>query len=184
MRLTFLAMALALGIAPNITWAAGGDGGGGSGEPPEETQTSKDCKKSEIWDEKAKKCAPAQESRFDDDTRYRAVRELAWAGQPERALTVLATMTEGDTDRVLTYKGFAHRKAGRMKTGLKFYALALAQNPDNILARSYLGQAYVQLGKLDLAREQLVQIRARNGDGGWAEASLARAIDSGQGSDY
>lgn len=178
MRKFLLLTGLVLSLSPNLGWAAGGDGGS-EGEPTP-TQTSKDCKKTEIWDEKAKKCAPAQESRFDDDTRYRAVRELAWSGQPERALLVLATMSEGDSDRVLTYKGFAHRKAGRLKVGLKHYARALDQNPDNILARSYLGQAYVEMNKLDLARAELSEIRARGGAGSWAEASLAKAIKSGK----
>ena len=175
MRYAFIVAGLMIGMSSGFALAAGGS----SDTSPEPTQTSKDCKKTEIWDEKTKKCAPAQESRFDDDDRYRAVRELAWAGHPERALLVLATMSEGDSDRVLTYKGFAHRKAGRLEEGLLHYARALTQNPDNILARSYLGQAYVEMNEMDLARQELAQIQARGGAGTWAEQALASAIKTG-----
>lgn len=182
MRNIALIAGLTIGLTSGFAWAAGGGSGGeggGSTDAPAATQTSKDCKKTEIWDEKAQKCAPAQDSRFNDDDRYRAVRELAWVGQPERALSVLATMQEGDSDRVLTYKGFAHRKAGRLEEGLLHYARALAQNPDNILARSYLGQAYVEMNEMELARQELAEIQARGGAGTWAEASLAQAIATG-----
>lgn len=175
MRGFIFAAGLTVSLGSGFAFAAGTE----TESAPAETQTSKDCKKTEIWDEKTEKCLPAQESRFDDEDRYLAVRELAWSGQPERALLVLATMSEGDSDRVLTYKGFAHRKAGRLEEGLLHYARALSQNPDNILARSYLGQAYVEMNEMDLARQELAQIQARGGTGTWAEAALARAIDTG-----
>jgi Flp pilus assembly protein TadD len=148
-------------------------------DPPTPTQTSKDCKDAQVWDEKTKKCVDPKEGRLDNDTLYKAVRELAYAGRPEEALTVLSAMTEGDTDRVLTYKGFANRKAGRMQEGLEYYHMALAKNPDNFLTRSYLGQAYVELGQMDAARDQLRAIRTRGGQGTWAEASLSEAIRTG-----
>jgi len=39
----------------------------------------------------------------------------------------------------------------------------LTEDPDNTLARSYLGQAHVAQGDLGAARDQLRQIRARGG---------------------
>ena len=152
--------------------------------PPTPTQTSKDCTKDQIWDEKTKTCTEAKDSSFNDDTRYDAVRELAWSGQPERALLVLASMNEGESDRVLTYLGFAHRKAGRVEEGLAFYDKALAQNPDNRLARSYLGQLYVEMAEIELASLQLDEIRARGGAGTWAETALADAIRTGKTLNY
>ena len=68
--------------------------------------------------------------------RFLVMRELAYAGRPDEALRVLASMSEGKTDRVPTYLGFANRKAGRLQAGLSFYAQAFNQNPDNIQARS------------------------------------------------
>lgn len=173
MRLTAIGLAIFL-AGPALAV------GGNDTAPPQPTQTSKDCTKDQIWDEKSKTCTDAKDSRFDNDTRYAAVRELAWAGQPERALIVLAAMDEGETDRVLTYKGFANRKAGRIEEGLQHYEHALAVNPDNILARSYLGQLYVDMAELDLARLELAEIRTRGGQGSWAETALAEAIATGR----
>ena len=88
-------------------------------------------------------------------------------------------MTEGQTDRVLTYMGFASRKAGDLEAGLGYYQAALAQNPDNLLTRSYLGQAYVEMNEMVLAKAQLAEIVARGGAGGWPEQSLRKAIETG-----
>jgi hypothetical protein len=49
-------------------------------------------------------------------------------------------------------------------------------NPDNLLARSYMGQALVEQGQVDLALAQLSEIRMRGGRGTWAETSLANAV--------
>ncbi|MBS0565107.1 MAG: tetratricopeptide repeat protein [Proteobacteria bacterium] len=168
--------ALMVGLAlPGVALAAGG----GSSSPPQPTQTTTKCKKAEVWDQKTQKCVPAQSGQLDNDTLYAAARELAYAGRPDDALVVLQAMTEGQTDRVLTYMGFANRKAGRMDEGMKYYQAALAQNPDNILARSYMGQAYVQMGNMQLADAQLDEIVARGGAGTWAEQSLRQAIQTG-----
>ena len=174
MRYAILSLALVLAAPPAL--AVGGD----DATPPTPTQTSKDCTKAQIWDEKSKTCIDAKDSRLDNDTRMQAVRELVWAGQPGRALDVLDTVTEGDTDRVLTYRAFALRKAGQIEAGLQGYARALQVNPDNILARSYLGQLYVEMTELDLARAELDQIRMRGGSGTWAETALAEAIRTGR----
>ncbi len=174
MRLTLAAAALAL--LPAAAFAAGDN----DSEPPKETKTSTECTGGQVWDEKTKSCTEAKSGALDNDTLYRAVRELAWADRPEDALIVLSAMTEGDTDRVLTYKGFANRKAGRLEEGLAFYDAALKKNPDNLLTRSYQGQAYVLMGEVELAQLQLDEIRARGGAGTWPETALASAISTGQ----
>ena len=85
---------------------------------------------------------------------------------------------------MLTYLGFAHRQSGDVDLGMAYYEQALAKNPNNLLARSYMGQAYVKLGALEKAREQLTEIRTRGGRLTWAEVSLAQAIKSGVGYSY
>ena len=167
-------------LLPFAALAAGSD----DTEPPPATQTSTECVKGQVWDEATQSCVDAESGQLDDDTRFRAVRELAWAGRPEDALIVLSAMTEGQTDRVLTYIGFANRKAGRMAEGLAAYDAALALNPDNLLCRSYLGQAYVEIGRIDLAQLQLDEIRARGGAGLWAETALQSAIQTGETHSY
>ena len=171
---------LAMTCLPHLAFAAGSD----DMQPPAPTETTTKCAEGEVWDEKTKACTPPEDAGLDDDTRFGAVRELAHADRPQDALRVLASMREGKTDRVLTYLGFATRKTGRMNEGLAFYAAALDQNPDNLLARSYLGQAYVELGKTDLAAAQLSQIRARGGRDTWAATALWRALASGRTSNY
>ena len=165
---------------PFAAFAAGSD----DTAPPTVTQTSEDCKDGQIWDEKTKLCVAPETTGMNDDQRFLAVRELAYAGRPDDALRVLASMTEGKTDRVLTYLGFANRKAGRLEEGLAYYAQALSQNPDNIQARSYLGQAYVDMNEMVLASAELDQIRTRGGAGSWAEVSLAKALATGQTANY
>jgi tetratricopeptide (TPR) repeat protein len=175
-----LIAALAVSLLPFAAFAAGSD----DPEPPKATKTSTTCTKAQVWDEKTKSCVDAKSGALDDETRFRAVRELAYAGQPEAALVVLDAMQEGETDRVLTYRGFANRKAGRLEEGLAFYDRALKQNPDNLLARSYLGQAYVLMGEVELASLQLDEIGTRGGSGTWAETALKTAIATGQSSSY
>jgi hypothetical protein len=46
------------------------------------TQTSEDCKKGEVWDEKTETCLESSSQLLNDDQRYGAVRELAYAGRP------------------------------------------------------------------------------------------------------
>ncbi len=152
--------------------------------PPATTQTTTTCEAGTIWDEKTQACVKSESLLLDNDTRYKAARELAYAGRPDQALAVLATMTEGDSDRVLTYKGFANRKAGRVDLGMEYYAQALEQNPDNLLARSYMGQGFVQMGEIAEAARQLDEIRKRGGSGTWAEASLAQAVGTGETVNY
>ena len=159
-------------------------GAGGGGPAPEPTKTTKSCTNGKVWDKKTKACVDAQDSSLDNDTLYGAVREFAYAGQYDNAQAVLAAMSDQTDDRVLTYWGFTHRKKGNMAKGMMFYRRALAKNPANILARSYMGQALVEQGDLVGARAQLLEIRAHDGAGTWAEASLYDAITTGQAYGY
>ncbi len=171
---------LALLLASPAAFAEGSD----SDDPPEPTETTTTCKGAQVWDKNKKACVDAREGRLDNDTLYRAAREIAWAGRPADALLVLDAMTEGDSDRVLTYRGFAHRKSGQWETGRAFYAAALDKNPDNLLARSYLGQGLLERGDFDGAFAQWEEIRARGGAGTWAETALLAALETGTVSEY
>jgi tetratricopeptide (TPR) repeat protein len=162
-------------LASSLAWAAGSD----DSEPPTPTETTTECEKGTVWDEKTKACIKAEESSLNDDQRFGAVRELAYAGRHDEALDVLATMTEGETSRVLTYQGFLLRQTGQIEAGISAYERAIALNPANILARSYYGQLLVQMNEMQLAQAQLDAIRAADGTGTWAETALANAITTG-----
>ena len=157
--------------------------GGGDFTPPPTTPTSTTCEDGQIWDKDTQACVDARESSLSDEQRMDAVRELAYADRPEAALQILALLPAGD-DMVLTYKGFAHRKAGDWEAGMAYYTAALAQNPDNILARSYMGQAYAERGQMAAARDQLREITARGGRETWAAFALRASLRTGQGLSY
>ena len=178
MRLSLSLIALMM-LAPAAFAAGSGDN-----DPPEPTETTTKCKGAQVWDKKKKACVDARESRLDNDTLSRAAREMAWAGRPADALSVLDAMTEGATDRVLTYRGFATRKAGNWEAGRAFYNAALDRNPDNLLARSYLGQGLLERGDFEGAFAQWEEIRARGGTGTWAETALLAALETGTVSEY
>ena len=168
-------LAIAL-IIPTLSFGAGG----GGGSAPEPSETTKSCINGKVWDKKSKSCVSASNTLLDDETLYGAVREFAYAGQYDHAQTALSAMSNQNDDRVLTYWGFTHRKKGDFETGMAFYRKAIAQNPDNILARSYMGQAFVEQGDLTGAREQLKLIRDGGGKGSWPEAALYQAIETGK----
>lgn len=87
---------------------------------------------------------------------------LARNGHYEEALTYL-NKAEPRTTRVLTYIGFATRKLGNVEKALGYYAEALAMNPDNTVARAYLGEAHLQRGDLPKAETELKEIAVRCG---------------------
>ncbi|UWR06053.1 MULTISPECIES: tetratricopeptide repeat protein [Ruegeria] len=174
MRL-LMATALALqtfAFAPAVS-AAGGDS-----SPPKPTNTTKKCLFGRVYDEAAGRCVKPNKTNFSEEQLYQAVRELAYDGQFENAQNVLRVMDQDD-DRVLTYWGFTYRKMGEAELAETYYQRAIESNPDNILARSYMGQGYVTEGKTELAIAQWREIKSRGGEGTWAEASLREAIRTG-----
>lgn len=174
MRL-LMATALALqtfAFAPAVS-AAGGDS-----SPPKPTNTTKKCLFGRVYDEAAGRCVKPNKTNFSEEQLYQAVRELAYDGQFKNAQNVLRVMDQDD-DRVLTYWGFTYRKMGEAELANTYYQRAIETNPDNILARSYMGQGYVTEGKTELAITQWREIKARGGEGTWAEASLREAIRTG-----
>jgi Tfp pilus assembly protein PilF len=173
MRLAIAALFCAL---PMTAFAVGTE----ETTPPTPTETTTVCTDGQVYDAETKACKNPQDASLNDDIRFEALRELAYAGRYDDARRVLAAMQEGETDRVLTYLGFIARKSGDVPAGMAYYARALDVNPDNILARSYMGQALVEQGDIAAAARQLDEIRQRGGAGTWAEASLALAVGTGQ----
>ncbi len=167
-------LALALAAAPGLAFAAGG-----GGSEPKPTETTQKCEGTQVWDEKTKTCIDAKDSRLDTDILYGAVRELAYAGRLEDAQGVLRAMPDQTDDRVMTYWGFTHRKMGHLTLANMFYEQAIEKNPNNILARSYMGQGFVTEGRVEEAIAQWREIMARGGEGTWAEASLRESIRTG-----
>jgi len=162
-------------LLPTAVFAAGSD----TESTPATTGTTTTCEGTMVWSESKGKCVNAESGALDDDQLYKAVRELAYAGEYDRTLKVLAAMSDPQDDRVLTYKGFVHRNMGDVELGNAYYRQAIAKNPNNLLARSYMGQGFVASGDLVAALGQLKEIRTRGGIGTWPETSLLDAIETG-----
>lgn len=172
---------LALAAALTLPFAGSGAFAAGGGNEP--TPSKPKCEKGKVYDKKTKSCVNAEESNLDVDGLYDNVRELAYAGRYEEAQFLLAKMPAND-DRTLTYLGFTNRKMGHGDIAMTYYTKALQVNPANVLARSYMGQGFVEQGELAQALEQLREIRAHGGSGTWAEASLRKAIATGKTFNY
>ncbi|WP_367180940.1 tetratricopeptide repeat protein [uncultured Roseobacter sp.] len=149
---------------------------GGNDAPPSKPAVS--CKGAQVYDKKTKTCVNPQESSLEREQLYQTVRHMAYAGRYHDAQTVLDAMDKNDPGR-LTYMGFTHRKLGNIELGNMFYEQAIAQDPGNILARSYMGQGLVEAGDTAGALVQLRAIQEHGGAGSWSEASLRKAIETG-----
>ena len=166
MTATFAAM-----LAVSAGAYAAGEGGD-SGDSPADHK----CKKSEVWDKKAKKCVKKASGILSDEELYQQGRALAKQGHYDWALDVLAVIHNQDDPRVLNYTGYSHRKAGRLEIGISYYDKALAIDPNFVLAREYLGEGYVAAGRKDLAQLQLTEIANRCGKTCEEYKDLAAAI--------
>ncbi len=167
---TFIsAGALLLALSGGSAFAAGESGGGA-------TDASSQCTGGKVYSEQMKKCVDPEESMLDDETIYQAGRSFAQAGRYGEAITVLSTIAANGDPRVLNYLGYSHRKQGRILVGLGYYEEALKLNPDFTLARSYMGEAFLQLEDVDSARAQLHEIANRCGTGCDEYLALDRQI--------
>ena len=154
--------------------SGGSDGGGGGGGV-----NPVNCRVGLVYNPKTKKCEQPQEGMiYDDDSLYLAGRSLARAGRYDEAIKLLTLATDKTDPRILNYLGYSHRKAGRVVVGLGYYQEALLNNPDYTLVREYMGEAYLMLGQVDKAREQLGEIEKRCGTGCAEYAQLAEQIES------
>ena len=97
-----------------------------------------------------------------DETRsaYERAVKLVEAADYEDALQVLEKLNReesGNAD-VLNMLGFAHRKLGRVETAFDYYREALAIEPRHLGANEYLGELYLETGKLEKAEERLAEL--------------------------
>lgn len=148
-----------------------------SPKPPKPTATTTSCKGGQVFDEKTKTCLDADKQSFNDDDRYRAARELAYAGEYDRALQIISTADTPKDPRFLNYRGFINRKTGNMSAAMAYYHAALRIDPDYILARSYMGMGLASMGHKSAAKAQLDEIARRGGTGTWAYDALNATLN-------
>lgn len=179
-KMTMIAAASALAFSFGApVFAAGGDSGPSdsstsSNSKPDKTVSK--CKHGMVYVESKKKCMKANKSSMNDTQLYETARDLAYAGQYENALIVLAAAKNQNDPRILNYKGYANRKAGRVDLAMTYYKKAIAIDGNYLLARSYMGQGLIMQGKVEEARAQLIEIRDRGGKDTYAYQALYDAL--------
>ena len=107
-------------------------------------------------------CAGRATVAMSDDELFYAGYWLAKGGQYEQAISYLKLANQKD-ERVLTYIGYATRKMGDVQHALPIYRQALDLNPNYVVARAYLGEAFLSLGEPSKARDELAEIERRCG---------------------
>jgi tetratricopeptide (TPR) repeat protein len=132
-----------------------------------------DCTKPENKNKPA--CNPHNSSLSDEEI-YNGAYWLAHQGQYREALALIGKAENKNDPRLLNITGFSTRKLGDVDGALPYYRKALAIDPNYMLAREYMGEAFVTKGDLASAREQLREIETRCGAGCGEYAKLAVAI--------
>jgi len=120
-------------------------------------------------------CVGAARTQMSDDELFYAGYWLAKNGRYAEALTYLNFSRTRDA-RILTYMGFATRKQGDVNNALTLYAQALAKDPNFVVARAYLGEAYLTKNEPARAKAELAEIAARCGTTCAAYVDLERHI--------
>lgn len=147
--------------------SSGGDTSSGTSAPA--------CSTGYVWNAQKGQCEKATSSNMDDKTLYTQGRDLALAGRYQEALDALQAVKNQDS-MVLTMIGYSKRKMGNYDEGLAYYRKALALDPENVNTHEYLGEAYVEKGKLDLAQAELEKVASVCGTTCEQYHDLANAI--------
>ena len=179
-RLTITLMALAGAlIAGPISANAMGD------DPPAPSPKPKvDCKKGYVYSTTKKRCVKEKSDTEPDRALLDRGWTLAYAGKYQLAMDTFKLVADDNNPSALNGLGYTHRKLGQLDRGIGYYKLALAIDPDYLLAREYLGEGYVMAGQIDLAKQQLSQIKQRCGTTCKEYRLLARAISTGSENDW
>ena len=69
---------------------------------------------------------------------------------------------ERNNPDILNYLGFTLRKTGKLEDAEKYYLAGLKINPKHNGINEYLGELYVNTGRIDLAKERLAVLKNCN----------------------
>jgi tetratricopeptide (TPR) repeat protein len=169
-------IALALSIAGVAGPASANSSGGSGGSGSSGGGTTPACKTGYVYDTNKRTCVKASSGLLDDEQLYQQGRDLALGGHYDEALGALAAVRNQKDPRVLTMIGYSKRKLGRFDEGVAYYQQALAIDPHNADTREYLGEAYVETGRMDLAKAELANVEAICGTECEQYEDLAAAI--------
>ncbi len=173
----------ALFMTPLPALAAGGGAPTPATKPACSTKKTKNACQAQshcYWSNSKKSCKTKknQSENNASDKLYAQGRALAKSGEYAKAIELLKTADQTNP-QVLNYLGYSYRKSGDLTTGIEYYKLALAIDPDFVLAHEYLGEGYVKAGRIDLAKLELAEIKKRCGTTCVEYIDLAAVIESG-----
>jgi tetratricopeptide (TPR) repeat protein len=134
------------------------------------------CPRGQALDPQTKTCVKIQALSIGPSERFAMAFAFNRVGRYDDAVAVLDPIAHRRDPLVLTELGFAFRKLGRYDTAIGYYRAALTVDPAAARTRSYLGEGYVALGRLDLARAELAEIERLTGAGSAPYTVLAAAI--------
>lgn len=139
------------------------------------------CPRGQALDPQTKTCVKIQALQMAPTERFAMAFAFNRVGRYDDAVAVLDPIAHRRDPLVLTELGFAFRKLGRFDTAIGYYRAALAVDPRAARTRSYLGEGYVSLGRLDLARAELAEIERLVGTEAPPYTVLAAAIAAAEG---
>lgn len=99
-------------------------------------------------------------SEDDDDSRVVAAEKAIAKKDYKLAINLLKPVVSANLKNAGAWNllGFSLRKTGQMDKALTAYKKALEIDPKHLGANEYLGELYVETGRLALAREQLKKL--------------------------
>jgi tetratricopeptide (TPR) repeat protein len=166
--LVVLSAATLLFVPAAIAANTGGSSGGTS---------VKTCKSGYMWDKNKKKCVQKSSQIFPDSELIEQAWALARSGEFEAGRLLFSSVADKNNPEVLNGLGYTNRKLGQFREAIDYYQQAIALDPNYAEAREYLGEGYVTMGKIDLAKEQLAEIRRICGTSCEEYADLNEAIE-------
>lgn len=115
--------------------------------------------------------------RSSSDDYSKAVRAVK-AEDYTTAVSLLRNVVKKDSRNAdaWNYLGFSERKLGHFDRSLDAYQTALRIRPDHLGANEYLGELYLQTGKLDKAKQQLKKLHTLCPGGCEEYSELEQAI--------
>ena len=150
-------------------------------DPATPAPTPASCPRGQAIDPQTKTCVKIQALELDAGGRFALAFALNRSGRHADAILVLDPIAHRRDPLVLTELGYAFRKTGRLDTAIGYYRAALAVAPAAARTRSYLGEGYVEMGRLDLARAELAEIARIAGTDAAPYTVLAAAIAAAEG---
>jgi tetratricopeptide (TPR) repeat protein len=145
----------------------------GSLDPPADLTV---CAEGHVWEAESAACAELRPGVLPDRELTDYAYALVAANRYEEALVVLDLLEDPQTARALNCRGFAARKLGRLEESIGYYRRAIALAPRYTPVREYLGEAYLEQGRIDLAEEQLMILETLCGTSCEEYTALAEAI--------